>query len=215
MRRCLYSTCIKVGNEKGGQKSADEEEELETIYQATCRRRRRARDNSSSYLQTKKSERRFIKLPADEEEKRETIHQATCRSPSYTQTRPQVRANMSTSRQQIRVRWEGNGSTRFDGVTQDIALKLVVPEDAVTIRVGGTVRVKWGRGSRARFWKGVVVSTDVDQPLSRLPTPSPPWSRGRGRRRPRPRLAVRGSGHLMLAMSTVSYLCTCSCCIHV
>ncbi len=73
---------------------------------------------------------------------------------------------MSTPRQQIRVRWEGNGSTRFDGVTKDIALKLVVPEDAVSVRVGGRVRVKWGRGSQARIWKGVVVSTDVDQPLS-------------------------------------------------
>ncbi len=69
------------------------------------------------------------------------------------------------------MRWEGNGSTRFDGVTQDVALKLVVQEDAVSVRAGGTVRVKWGRGSQARIWKGDVVSTDVDQPLSPSPAP--------------------------------------------
>ncbi len=88
---------------------------------------------------------------------------------------------MSTARQQIRVRWEGNESTRFDGVTQDVALKLVVPEDAVSARVGGTVRVKWGRGSRARFWKGVVVSMDVDQPLSPSPAPDTQSTVGKGK----------------------------------
>ena len=56
---------------------------------------------------------------------------------------------------QIRLRWEGNSSPRYDGVTQDVALKYVFREDLVNIEVGSIVRVKWGR--RSRVWKGIVV----------------------------------------------------------
>ncbi len=55
-------------------------------------------------------------------------------------------------RQQIPVRWEGNSLKSFDGVTQDVA------------RNGGTVRVKWGRGSWV--WTGVAVAKDPLSPAS-------------------------------------------------
>ena len=33
------------------------------------------------------------------------------------------------SEEMIRLRWEGNGSVRYDGKTQDVTLKFIVPED--------------------------------------------------------------------------------------
>ena len=53
---------------------------------------------------------------------------------------------------EIRVRWEDNGSLKYDGVTQDISRKFVVQEN---VAVGDSVTIKWGR--RARVWKAVVV----------------------------------------------------------
>ena len=55
----------------------------------------------------------------------------------------------------IRVCWEGNGSPRYDGKTQDVAVKWVVKEDRDDMAVGKTVRVKWGRGGR--IWMAIVV----------------------------------------------------------
>ena len=55
----------------------------------------------------------------------------------------------------IRVRWEGNGSPRYDGKTQDVAVKWVVKEDGDDLAVGKTVRVKWGRCGR--IWLAMVV----------------------------------------------------------
>ena len=53
---------------------------------------------------------------------------------------------------EIRVRWEDNGSLKYDGVTQDISRKFVVQEN---VAVGDSVTIKWGR--RAHVWKAVVV----------------------------------------------------------
>ena len=53
---------------------------------------------------------------------------------------------------EIRVRWEENGSAKYDGVTQDISRKLKTEKN---IAVGDKVTIKWGR--RARVWKAVVV----------------------------------------------------------
>ena len=51
---------------------------------------------------------------------------------------------------EIHVRWEDNGSLKYDGVTQD--RKFVVEEN---VAVGDSVTIKWGR--RAQVWKAVVV----------------------------------------------------------
>ena len=39
----------------------------------------------------------------------------------------------------VRLRWEGNGSTRYDGKTQDVAVRFLVPEvgnKTTTVQVG-------------------------------------------------------------------------------
>ena len=72
------------------------------------------------------------------------------------------------SEEMIRLRWEGNGSVRYDGKTQDVALKFIVPEDR-TATAGKIVRVKWGRQSRV--WKAVVVGLEADpEPRKRAAT---------------------------------------------
>ena len=70
--------------------------------------------------------------------------------------------------EEIRVRWEGNNSSMYDGKTQDIALKYVVEEDHANIAVGKSVKVKWGRSSQ--IWKAVVVDTFAQSESE----PSPP-----------------------------------------
>ena len=63
----------------------------------------------------------------------------------------------------VRLRWEGNGSTCYDGKTQDVAVRFLVPEvgnKTTTVQVGNTVRVRWGRQSRV--WKAVVVGKEGD-----------------------------------------------------
>ena len=55
---------------------------------------------------------------------------------------------------EIRVRWEDNGSLKYNGITQDISRKFVVEE---IVAVGDSVTIKWGR--RARVWKAVVVDS--------------------------------------------------------
>lgn len=73
----------------------------------------------------------------------------------------------------VRLRWEGNGSTRYDGKTQDVAVKFIIPEDrSKTAVAGNTVRVKWGRQSRV--WRAVVVGQEGDGdagPRKRAATP--------------------------------------------
>ena len=51
---------------------------------------------------------------------------------------------------EIRMRWEDNGSSKYDGITQAISRKFVIDENVADI-----VTIKWGR--RARVWKAVVV----------------------------------------------------------
>ncbi len=58
------------------------------------------------------------------------------------------------------VRWEGNGSTRYDGRVQDIAHRFVVKEDVVGMAVGSTISVQWGR----RRWAAVVVDLLDEEP---------------------------------------------------
>ena len=53
----------------------------------------------------------------------------------------------------IYIKWCGNGSIRFDGVENEIPLKTVFLEDAVSLEVGKIVRVKWG----GKVWRGEVV----------------------------------------------------------
>ena len=55
----------------------------------------------------------------------------------------------------IRLRWEGNNSRKFDGVTQDLEAKHLLPADRQDAAVGKVVRVKWGRGKR--LWRAIVV----------------------------------------------------------
>ena len=43
---------------------------------------------------------------------------------------------------EIRVRWEDNGSSKYDGVTQDISRRFVIKEN---VAVGDIVTIKWGR----------------------------------------------------------------------
>ena len=72
------------------------------------------------------------------------------------------------SEEMIRLRWEGNGSVRYDGETQDVALKFIVPEDR-TATAGKIERVKWGHQSRE--WKAVVVGLEADpEPRKRAAT---------------------------------------------
>ena len=61
---------------------------------------------------------------------------------------------------EIHVRWEENGSAKYDGVTQDISRKFKTEKN---IAVGDKVTIKWGR--RARVWTAVVVDLldgDID-----------------------------------------------------
>ncbi len=60
----------------------------------------------------------------------------------------------------VRVRWEGNGSTRSDGRVQDIARRFVLAEDVDGMAVGSAITVKWGR----RRWKAVVVDLLQEKP---------------------------------------------------
>ena len=73
------------------------------------------------------------------------------------------------SEDMIRLRWEGNGSVRYDEKTQDVASRFIVPEDR-NATAGKTVRVKWVRQSRV--WKAVVVCLEADpEPRKRAATP--------------------------------------------
>ena len=78
-----------------------------------------------------------------------------------------VRA-VTDSEDMICLRWEGNGSVRYDGKTQDVVLRFIVPEDR-NATAGKIVRVKWGHQSRV--WKAVVVGLEVDlEPCKRAAT---------------------------------------------
>ncbi len=57
------------------------------------------------------------------------------------------------SDQEIRLRWEENGSPKYDGITQDITRKYLTNPDSVA--VGDRVMVRWGK--RGKVWKAVVV----------------------------------------------------------
>ena len=83
------------------------------------------------------------------------------------------------SEDMIRLRWEGNGSVRYDGKTQDVASRFIVPEDR-NATAGKTVRVKWVRQSRV--WKAVVVCLEAD-PRKRAATPErvPEAKKAKGR----------------------------------
>ena len=73
------------------------------------------------------------------------------------------------SEDMIRLRWEGNGSVRYDRKTQDAALRFIVPKDRNTT-VGKIVCVKWGQQSRV--WKAVVVGLESDlEPRKRAAMP--------------------------------------------
>ncbi len=61
---------------------------------------------------------------------------------------------------EIRVKWQGNHSSMYDGKTQDIASKYLL-QDVDSVAVGYDVEVKWGR--RSRLWRGVVVDLLEDQ----------------------------------------------------
>ena len=87
---------------------------------------------------------------------------------------------MNMADRQIRVRWEGSGSVRYDGKTQDVARRYVVVEDLEGVAVGNLVRVKWGR--RSRVWRGVVVDLldeDLEQPVAMDTTTNPTKKRRR------------------------------------
>ena len=73
----------------------------------------------------------------------------------------------------IRLRWEGNKSVRYDGKTQDVEARFIVPEDR-NATVGDTVCVKWGRQSR--MWKAMVVPVGQganSKPRKHSATPEP------------------------------------------
>ena len=72
--------------------------------------------------------------------------------------RQMARAVMN-SEDMIRLRWERNRSVRYDGKTQDVTLKFIVPKDK-NATAGKTVHVRWGRQSRV--WKAVVVGLEAD-----------------------------------------------------
>ena len=61
-------------------------------------------------------------------------------------------AETASKMSKICVRWEENGSAKYDGVTQDISRKFITEKN---IAVGDKVTIKWGR--RARVWKVMVV----------------------------------------------------------
>ena len=63
------------------------------------------------------------------------------------------------SKDMIRLQWEGNGSMRYDGKTQDVVLRFIAPEDR-NATAEKIVCVKWGRQSGV--WKAVVVGLEVD-----------------------------------------------------
>jgi hypothetical protein len=46
------------------------------------------------------------------------------------------------SERQIRLRWVGNSSSQYDGVTQAVALKYDFHDDLVSVTMGSSVRVK-------------------------------------------------------------------------
>ena len=78
----------------------------------------------------------------------------------------------------IRVRWERNGCTRYDGRTQDIPLELVVGENQEReVGVGDSVRVEWQDGGR--LWNAVVLekrpkpsALDLALPPQRVQAPT-------------------------------------------
>ncbi len=60
----------------------------------------------------------------------------------------------------VRVRWDGNSSTCYDGRVQDIPRQCVVDEDLNEMAAGSTARFKWGKN--ARTWRAVVILVDAD-----------------------------------------------------
>ena len=57
---------------------------------------------------------------------------------------------------------------QYDGKTQDVALRFIVPEDR-NATAGKIVRVKWGRQSRV--WKAVAVGLEAElEPRKRAAT---------------------------------------------
>ena len=78
----------------------------------------------------------------------------------------------------IRVRWERNGCTRYDGRTQDIPFELVVGENQERkVGVGDSVRVEWQDGGR--LWNAVVLekrpkpsALDLALPPQRVQAPT-------------------------------------------
>ena len=64
--------------------------------------------------------------------------------------------------------WEGNGSVQYNGKTQDVTLRFIVPEDR-NATAGKIVRAKWG--CQSRVWKAVVVGLEANlEPCKRAAT---------------------------------------------
>ena len=72
-----------------------------------------------------------------------------------------VSAALKIDQKQIRVRWEGNGSSRYDGRVQDVEVRFVEKEDTATLEEGSTVCVCLKKG--ARTWTAVVVNLSPAQ----------------------------------------------------
>ncbi len=77
----------------------------------------------------------------------------------------------SETHEMIRLKWSGNGSSRYDGKTQDVERRFVMAEDQEEMAAGSTVRVRWGR--QGRTWSAVVVSLLDTEPESDVEDSTP------------------------------------------
>ena len=64
----------------------------------------------------------------------------------------------------IRIRWQGNNSSRYDDTIQDVPFKHISKDDLPSLVVGGIVHVQMGRAKRK--WTGIVVDMLNDEDIA-------------------------------------------------
>ena len=62
---------------------------------------------------------------------------------------------------QVRVRWFGNKSSKYDGRVEDVDFDDIVEEDQEGLCVGKSIRIPWGRDRR--LWTGEVLAV-IEEP---------------------------------------------------
>ena len=64
----------------------------------------------------------------------------------------------------IRIRWQGNNSSKYDDTIQDVPFKHISEDDIPSLAVGEVVHMQMGRAKRK--WAGIVVDMLNDEDIA-------------------------------------------------